>query len=226
MLEANSHRSWEVIHENEFKKRKPKTITPTPINNEIILDKDKLLISYTNVKGIITYCNDDFVTVSEYEEWELAGSDHNIVRHPDMPKFIFKFMWQRIQNGDNIIAIVKNLSKYGKYYWVMTDFVIKRDSQDNITCYKAYRKAVPRKAIETLAPLYKKLCRIEEAKGVSASESFFVGYLDTLSTTYDEFIEKLIMDDSIKEKTKKLSPTSKTKTEPKSFFKRLFDFEY
>ena len=124
MLATNTTKSWEIIHAVEFEKRKPKNDSPEVLNSEILLDKDKVLLSITDTKGVITYCNEDFVTVSGYQEWELAGSAHNIVRHPDIPKFIFKFMWQRIQNKDNIIAIVKNLAKSGKYYWVMTDFVI------------------------------------------------------------------------------------------------------
>ena len=214
-------KSWEIIHANEFEKRKPKIDLPEVLNSEILLDKDKVLLSITDTKGVITYCNEDFVTVSGYQEWELAGAAHNIVRHPDMPKFIFKFMWQRIQNKDNIIAFVKNLAKSGQYYWVMTDFVILEDDLGNIKGYKAYRKPAPRKAIETIAPVYEKLLKIEKARGVSAAESFFIGYLDSLNLTYDDFIESLIVDNLEQEK-QVLDNKPKTKAERKSFFKKLF----
>ena len=223
MLATNTTKSWEIIHAVEFEKRKPKNDSPEVLNSEILLDKDKVLLSITDTKGVITYCNEDFVTVSGYQEWELAGVAHNIVRHPDMPKFIFKFMWQRIQNKDNIIAIVKNLAKSGKYYWVMTDFVVLEDNLGNITGYKAYRKPAPRKAIETIAPIYEKLCKIENARGVSAAESFFIGYLDSLNVTYDDFIESLIIDSSEQEK-QVLDNKPKTKAERKSFFKKLFGY--
>ena len=212
--------SWNKFQDDSAK-RKPSLKRPPAIDEEIVLEKKKILLSITDTRGVITYCNDDFVETSGYEEWELAGSAHNIVRHPDMPKFIFKFMWQRIQNKDNIIAIVKNLAKSGKYYWVMTDFVILEDNLGNIKGYKAYRKPAPRKAIETIAPVYEKLLKIESAKGVPAAESFFIGYLDSLNLSYDDFIESLIIDSSEQEK-QVLDNKPKTKAERKSFFKKLF----
>jgi len=217
--------SWE-FDMNKYRKEKAKLDSPSVIDSEIVLSKDKVLLSATDTRGIITYCNEDFVETCGYEEWELAGEPHNIIRHPDMPRVIFRLMWQRIQNGDNIIAIVKNLAKSGKYYWVMTDFVIKEDNQGNIVGYKAYRKAAPRKAIETIIPLYKKLRDIENAKGMDAAEDYLIGYLDAFDTTYDDFIENLIID-NIKENTKEKhtgieEKKTLTKTEKKSFFKRLF----
>ena len=200
---------------------------PEPINSEISLNHNKVLLSITDTRGIITYANEDFVEASEYKEWELAGSNHNVIRHPDMPRVIFKLMWNRIQNGDNIIAIVKNLSKSGRFYWVMTDFVIREDVDGNIVGYKAFRRPAPRKAIETVIPLYEKLCMIEDAKGVEASENFLIGFLDSKDTTYDDFIETLIIDNiseiSIEMEEVKVEGTVK-KEERRSFFRRLFDY--
>jgi PAS domain S-box-containing protein len=216
--------SWE-LYINNSEKRKPKLKSPTIVDSEIQLDKEKVLLSITDTKGIITYCNEDFVETSGYDEWELAGAAHNIIRHPDMPRVIFKLMWQRIQNKNNIIAIVKNLAKSGKYYWVMTDFVIKEDQLGNIIGYKAYRRPAPRKAIETVIPLYKKLRKIEESKGMAIAEEFLVGYLDGKETTYDDFIENLIIDsvtDTAEEIVNNEKKNILTKTEKKSFFKRLF----
>jgi PAS domain S-box-containing protein len=216
--------SWE-LYINNSEKRKPKLKSPTVIDSEIQLDKEKVLLSITDTKGIITYCNEDFVETSGYDEWELAGAAHNIIRHPDMPRVIFKLMWQRIQNKNNIIAIVKNLAKSGKYYWVMTDFVIKEDQLGNIIGYKAYRRPAPRKAIETVIPLYKKLLKIEETKGMAIAEEFLIGYLDGKETTYDDFIENLIIDNVTVDAREIVNNTAKntlTNSEKKSFFRRLF----
>ena len=215
--------TWDLYINDSNKKRKPRLNSPAVIDSEIHLDKNKVLLSITDTKGVITYCNEDFVETSGYDEWELAGAAHNIIRHPDMPRVIFKLMWQRIQNKNNIIAIVKNLAKSGKYYWVMTDFTIKEDQHGNIIGYKAYRKPAPRKAIEAVIPLYKKLRKIEETKGMEIAEEFLIGFLDGKETTYDDFIENLIIDnvtvDAEEKNNKKNTLTSKEK---KSFFKRLF----
>lgn len=205
--------NWSTLRNEQ---RSSKSVVPNNTDKEIELG-NKVLLSITNPRGIITYCNANFVTTCGYDESELAGASHNIIRHPDMPRVIFKLMWQRIQNKNNIMAIVKNLAKNGQYYWVMTDFIIKEDSSGNIVGYKAYRKSVPKKAVEIMIPIYKSLCNIEEKKGIKASEEFLVGFLESKNTTYDEFIENLLID-SLEIKTTK----DRTDKERKSFFKRFF----
>lgn len=246
--------TWDNINDDKLSKRKARLPKPTPVDREIIFNNNLVLLSITDLKGVIEYCNDDFVEISGYEEYELAGSAHNIIRHPDMPRVIFKLMWSRIQKKQNVVALIKNMSKTGRYYWVYTDFVVKEDKQGNITGYKAYRKAAPRKAIETIVPIYKKLKEIEDAKGIEVAEKFLHGYLDGKGTHYDRFIESLIIDNLPKteittkevvakettpiEKTTPIKevPTTKTKTaissqkkpktstERKSFFKKLFGY--
>jgi PAS domain S-box-containing protein len=225
-LEFNNPKedNWE-IHSKEIKKRKPRLILPEPVDREISIRDDQVLLSITDIKGVIEYCNEDFVEISGYEEYDLVGSAHNIVRHPDMPRVVFKLMWKRIQNKQNIIAVVKNLAKTGRYYWVITDFVIKEDEQGNIIGYKAYRKPAPRKAIEAVIPIYKKLINIESVNSMDAAEKFLEGFFETKNTTYDDFIENLIID-NLNEKIvlEKVDQKPVTKSERKSFFKRLFGY--
>ncbi len=162
------------------------------LDEEIILNPKKYILSKTDTKGIIEYGNDYFVEISGYREDELIGQPHNVIRHPDMPKVIFKLLWQRIQSRDNIVAVVKNLSKDGRYYWVMTEFEIKIDKITNeITGYFAYRKAAPRKAIEKIAPLYKKLLDIEKVGGVEGSQKYLAALLEAENKTYDKFIDDI-----------------------------------
>ena len=232
ILENSDENPWD-IHKNEIPRKKPGLGKPTPVDREIMIGEDKILLSITDARGVIEYCNEDFVEVSGYEEYELAGSPHNIVRHPDMPRVIFKMMWERIQNKQNIIAVVKNLSKTGRYYWVVTDFVVKEDKNGHIVGYKAFRKPAPRKAIETVIPLYKKLQELENVRGIEAAEKFLNGFFDSEDTTYDDFIENLIIDtiepevvsegEIVREEIVReeiIRPV--TKIERKSFFKRLF----
>jgi PAS domain S-box-containing protein len=166
---------------------------PTPVDQEIKLDPKRYIVSKTDAKGNIEYGNDYFVEISGYKESELIGKPHNIVRHPDMPKVAFKLMWERISKGGNFVAIVKNMAKDGRYYWVFTEFEPKVDALSNeITGYTAFRKAAPQKAIDTIAPIYKKLLEIETEAGVEASEKYLKGLLEENRTTYDAFVNDLV----------------------------------
>jgi PAS domain S-box-containing protein len=166
---------------------------PKPIDNEIKLSNKRYIVSKTDAKGIIEYGNDYFVEISGYSEAELIGQPHSIVRHPDMPKVVFKMMWDRINRGKNIMAVVKNLAKDGSYYWVVTEFEPKVDPITNeILSHTAFRKAAPQKAIDTMMPIYQKLLEIEKTGGMEASEKYLRGFFEDNKTTYDEFIDKLV----------------------------------
>jgi len=79
---------------------------------------DELIISRTDLSGVITYTNDAFEEISGYESDELIGQPHNIVRHPDMPSSVFKELWETIQNKKQWSGMVKNLRKDRGFYWV------------------------------------------------------------------------------------------------------------
>jgi len=85
---------------------------------EAEVPQGKLILSRTDLKGRITYVNDTFAHVCGYRADELIGKPHNIIRHPDMPRSIFKQMWDTIASGKEWEGIVKNLRKDGGYYWV------------------------------------------------------------------------------------------------------------
>jgi len=151
---------------------------PTPKDEEIELDPNRYIVSETDEKGRITFANDYFMEVSGYTQEELIGSPHNIVRHPDMPKVVFKLLWQTIKQGKNINAVVKNLAKDGRYYWIFTEFEIRRNTDTNeIIGYHAARKSISRHVIEIIDNLYKELLKIEKEQGVDASEKYLVEFL-------------------------------------------------
>ncbi|MEN4053501.1 MULTISPECIES: PAS domain-containing protein [Sulfurimonas] len=153
-------------------------IKPTPIDEEIVLDPKRYIVSETDEKGKITYANDYFQEVSGYSEEELIGKPHSIVRHPDMPKVVFKLLWETIGAGKNINAVVKNLAKDGRYYWIFTEFEIRKDTDTGkIIGYHASRKKISRHVIEIIADLYAKLLEIEKKEGVEASEKYLVAFL-------------------------------------------------
>jgi PAS domain S-box-containing protein len=166
---------------------------PTPINEQIQLSTKKYIVSKTDAKGIIEYGNDYFVEISGYTESELIGKPHNIIRHPDMPRVVFKMMWDRINSGKNIMAVVKNMAKDGRYYWVVTEFEPKIDPISNdIISHTAFRKAAPQKAIDTMEPIYQKLLEIEKEGGMEASEKYLRGFFEEKRTTYDEFMDGVV----------------------------------
>ena len=88
---------------------------------ETKVPEHELIVSRTDLNGIITYVNDTFAEISGYKESELVGKPHNIVRHPDMPKSIFKNLWDTIKREKNWRGYIKNLRKDGGYYWVYAE---------------------------------------------------------------------------------------------------------
>jgi PAS domain S-box-containing protein len=163
-----------------------------PVDEEIKLDKYKYIMSRTNERGVIEYGNDYFYEISGYSATELVGAAHSIVRHPDMPRVIFKVMWDRLKNGKPVFAIVKNLAKDGRYYWVTTRFDIKRHLLHNtIEGYVAYRQAAKPQSIKRIEPLYQKLLSIEASHGISAAEKYLIGYLEAQQMSYDALIDDI-----------------------------------
>ncbi|WP_264537585.1 PAS domain-containing protein [Flavobacterium sp. N1736] len=166
---------------------------PTPSDREVDWNKTKVLLSKTDTKGTILYANEAFIDVSGYDEFELIGQPHNVIRHPDMPKVIFKFLWDSIKSNKNIHAIIKNMSKTGRYYWVITDFKIIADGDGEIVGFFGTRKSVPEEIIvKFIEPLYKKLIHIEEVSGIEASENYLIGFLEERKKTYMEYVDHLV----------------------------------
>lgn len=151
---------------------------PTPINEEIELDPKRYIVSETDERGRITFANDYFQEVSGYSREELIGKPHSIIRHPDMPRVVFKLLWETISQGKNINIVVKNLAKDGRYYWIFTEFESRRDTDTGeIIGYHAARKTISKHVINIMADLYAKLLEIEKNEGIEASEKYLVDFL-------------------------------------------------
>ena len=151
---------------------------PVPIDEEIQLDPKRYIVSETDQNGKITFCNDYFIEVCGYTQDELIGKPHNIIRHPDMPKIVFKLLWDTIKQGKNINAVVKNLAKDGRYYWIFTEFESRIDADTHkIIGYTASRKSISKYVIEVISKLYSKLIEIEKNDGIEASEKYLIAFL-------------------------------------------------
>ncbi len=158
---------------------------------EIVMKSDDLIVSKTDLKGKITYGNEYFIEMSGYSEHELLNAPHNILRHKDMPKIIFKLLWERIQAKKFINAYVKNRTKNGDYYWVFANVTASFDKNNNIVGYFSVRRKPSKKGIETIEALYKELLRIENSSGVEQSAKYLTTILDEKGVSYDEFIISL-----------------------------------
>ncbi len=168
-------------------------IRPEPVDREIVLDPTKVIMSKTNAKGIVMYANEYFMEICGYLEYELMGQQHNCIRHPDMPRIIYKILWQRLAKGENIHALVKNLTKDGRYYWVLTNFETKFDEDGYIKAHYSRRKAAPIEAVKKIEKIYKVLVSLEaNDKTMMLSENYLMGMLEENNITYDDFILDLM----------------------------------
>ena len=139
------------------------------INNEKIMDENDFIVSKTDTKGFITYCNRIFVDMAGWSRDELIGANHNIIRHPDMPRIAFKILWDLISQKKEFFGFVKNLRKDGGYYWVLAYITADVDLNGNIIGYSSFRKRPSRIAIEEITPIYKQLVDAEKDGGMDAS---------------------------------------------------------
>jgi len=163
----------------------------TPLNRERYLDEDDYIVSKTDLKGRITYCNKIFIEISGYSEEELLGAPHSILRHPDMPKIVFKLLWERIQNKKDIFAFVKNLCKDGSFYWVFANVTATVDFNGSIRDYHSVRRKPSREGIKKIEPIYSKLLEEERKGGMEASGAYLQRFLDSSGMDYDSFIFSL-----------------------------------
>ncbi len=165
---------------------------PEPIAKERFLKEDEILVSKTDRRGKITYGNERFIEISGYSEEELLGAPHSIIRHPDMPKIVFKILWDGIQSGNEVNAYVKNLAKDGSYYWVFASVTPSFDPKNNgIVGYFSVRRAPDFSKLEKVVPLYEELLMEERRGGISASEDMLNNILAKEGVCYDEFIHSI-----------------------------------
>ena len=154
---------------------------------------DEIIVSKTTPTGHITYANEVFLRVSGYAEDELLGQPHSILRHPAMPRGVFKLLWDTIKEGNEIFAYVLNRSKCGDCYWVFAHVTPTFDQHGHIVGYHSSRRSPSRAAIGKIKPVYDAALR-EEAKVANpklaavAGLTFIGEQLGKLNLTYEEFV--------------------------------------
>lgn len=167
-----------------------RNITPTSV--ERVMREDDFIVSMTDPKGRITYGNRIFIEFSGYSEAELLGSQHNIIRHPDMPRGVFKLLWDKIQNREECFAYVKNMSKDGGFYWVFTNVTPVFDQGGNITGYFSVRRKPKQSGVQTVSGLYAAMLEAEKKAGpanaIAASTKILVDLLKEKGLSYEELV--------------------------------------
>lgn len=163
-----------------------------PTQQERVMREEDFLVSKTDLKGRITYGNRIFIEFSGYEEHELLGAQHNIVRHPDMPRGVFKFLWGTIQSKQECFAYVKNMSKDGGFYWVFANVTPSFDAQGQMDGYFSVRRKPRRQAVELVAHVYSQMLEAERKAGpkeaCAASLGLLTGFLAEKGMGYESFI--------------------------------------
>ncbi len=174
-------------NKNLSKLNAPKNITDT----SRVLDADDFIVSKTDTKGKIIYCNEIFTKMAGYPAADLIGANHNLIRHPDMPRVAFKIAWDLIKNKKEFFGFIKNLSADGSYYWVFTYITADLDERNNIISYTSIRRKAPQSAIDIITPIYKTLIDAERSGGIDASQKILNNLLEEHKVSYDEFIINL-----------------------------------
>ncbi len=165
--------------------------------NERFFERDEIIVSKTDLKGHIQYANRTFMKVGLYEEKELMGTPHSILRHPEMPRCVFKMLWDNIQAGHEIFAYVVNRASNGDHYWVLAHVTPSYDGSGNVNGYHSNRRIPDKRTLQSvIIPTYNELLKIEESHsnrkdGMLASHKHLSGLLKEKGSTYDEFIFSL-----------------------------------
>jgi len=169
---------------------------PLLSGTERTFDKSDIIVSKTDAKGIITYANDIFLTIADYQEHEVLGKPHKVIRHPAMPKCIFKLLWETIASSNEIFAYVVNRTKYGDYYWVFAHVTPTYGKNREIVEYHSNRRVPNPEAIKIIQPLYQHLKAIEDSQSNAKDgmEKAYKALFDLLAahdTRYDKFMYAL-----------------------------------
>lgn len=170
--------------------------TIVPSGKESLFGDNEIIVSKTDLRGKITYANDVFIRVSGFLPNELLGAPHNVIRHPEMPRCIFKLLWDTIRDRQEIFAYVLNLSKNGDHYWVLAHVTPSFDRTGAHIGYHSNRRKPEAAAVATVESLYRSLVAIERRasdprQGMAAAADHLSQLLTEKGMAYDQFVFSL-----------------------------------
>jgi PAS domain S-box-containing protein len=154
---------------------------------------DEIIVTKTDLRGILTYANDVFLRVSALTEAEAIGRPHYLIRHPDMPRAVFKLLWDTLKEGRELFAYIVNLAADGAHYWVLAHVTPSFDAGGRVVGYHSNRRRPEPAAVAAAERLYARL-RAEELRqdsspaGLDASWRMLQQTLAERGQTYEEFV--------------------------------------
>ncbi len=149
----------------------------TPTSHRRNLGPEDFIVSKTDTKGRITYANRIFMEICGFPESELLNVQHNIIRHPDMPRGVFRFMWDTLKAGDEFLGFAKNLCSDGGYYWVFANITPDYGKDGKLQGYYSVRRQPPQSALDVLIPVYKEMLAIEKHSSAKEAPEKSIAYL-------------------------------------------------
>ncbi len=154
--------------------------------------EDDFIVSKTDLTGRITYGNRIFQEFAGYGESELIGEQHNIIRHPDMPRAAFNLAWDLIKAEKEFFGFVKNMASDGSFYWVFTHITPSYNRHGKVIGYLSVRRKPRPDSVKIVDGLYKQMLEIEKNAGpkqaIEASTRFLVDFLTQKETSYEELV--------------------------------------
>lgn len=167
------------------------SVIPTDVEHEVrAVD---VIVSKGNEAGDITYANPIFFKLAGYTQGELLDKPHSIIRHPDMPKIIFKFLWDNLKAGKSVNAFVKNLSKDGGFYWVFAQVRVALNPDGSFRNYVSTRKIMTENARKVIEPLYAELLAAEGSDGdMDASLKILESFLADNGASLETFNDAML----------------------------------
>ncbi len=167
-----------------------------PTGIERFFDKGDIIVSKTDLKGHITYANKVFLDMASLSEGEVIGAPHSLIRHPDMPRCIFKLFWDTLLRGEEIFAYVVNMAKNGDHYWVFAHVTPTFGPDGKIIGYHSNRRVPEKHVMPVITELYGKLLAEENRhsdrkQGMAASTAMLSDLLKSKGVGYEEFIFSL-----------------------------------
>ena len=155
-------------------------------------DDNEIIVSKTDPTGKITYANDVFCRISGYSEEELIGRPHSLLRHSQMPRIIFKLLWERLKVGQEIFAFVVNRCKSGDEYWVFAH-ISATFRGGEIVGHHSNRRTINRRALPEVRALYARLLaeqerHVKKEDGIASSRQLLDRILAEAGLTYDQLV--------------------------------------
>lgn len=161
---------------------------------ERFFDPDEIIVTKTDLSGKITYGNRTFYRMAALTEKDALGQQHNIIRHPKMPRAVFKLLWDTLEAGEEIFAYVLNRAITGDEYWVFAHVTPSRDASGAIAGYHSNRRVPDRRILdEHIVPMYAQLLEMEKAAdspsaGMDAAYRAVVDLLTEKKTGFNELM--------------------------------------